>query len=87
MDGVHSVCPSLTCVAALRLEFQAPSHSSLPLTFLVAAGMKYIWVSRVKKDAPSIGGLKGELRARTKILERTKFCNEAKAMSEAISYM
>ena len=69
MDGVHSVCPSLTCVAALRLEFQAPSHSSLPLTFLVAAGMKYIWDSRVKIDALSIRGLRGELRVRTKILE------------------
>jgi hypothetical protein len=79
----HAV-PDLTPEAALRLEFGTDLNADeeLATVYTLAAGLKYIWETRIEKKQLSLHRMRSELEAWVSILRRTRHRNSALLMLE-----
>ena len=87
LGHVQVLVPDLTPEAALRLEFAEDlSHDEeLATTCLLAAGLKYIWESRVHKKQVTIYKMRAEVEARISILRRTRHRGAGDLMLDMLS--
>ena len=80
------MCPSLTVVDCVFLQFNIYPRYELPCTFIAAIAFKFIWENRAKGRV-SLLNLRAEIEARTAMLFNSKFAEAANIVAEALKIL
>ena len=76
--------PSVSAAGLLKLEFQVEESREMPVVWLIAQTLLYMWGVRTNGNAVELSKTRSVLESKINLLRETRFFNEYQLISEII---
>ena len=76
--------PSVSAASLLKLEFQVEESREMPVVWLIAQTLLYMWGVRTNGNAVELSKTRSVLESKINLLRETRFFNEYQLISEII---
>ena len=76
--------PGVSAAGLLKLEFQVEESREMPVVWLIAQTLLYMWGVRTNGNAVELSKTRSVLESKINLLRETRFFNEYQLISEII---